>query len=255
MTQARDPQRAMVRTQVHFWNCMAIRQYRRDGVQAYCTGMDGPWFNGVLTAHLAEAGAAAAIARAREFFRGAQVPWLWSTTPICRPASLGGLLLDLGFTRLASHPVLYHDRPAPSAGSAFDIRPVRTTADLTAWTVPLYDGFGAPAGPHHPFRDRTALAGLDPGGPLRHWVGYQDGEPAACATLCVSRHGASIDNVATCARFRRRGWGTAITAHALAEARRLGCGLVCLEASEAGEALYRRLGFQDGYLREVFSPA
>jgi GNAT superfamily N-acetyltransferase len=254
MSLSADRLRALVGTQVHFWNTMAERRYLRNGVQAWCTGIDDPWFNGVMTTELAGAMPDRAIAGVAEFFRSARVPWMWTVTPVCRPRNLGEILLDLGFVRQGSSPVLFHDRPVPPAsGGPFDIRPVRTDADLAAWTVPLYEGFGAPAGPDQPFRDLTAKAGLGAGGPLHHYVGYQDGQPAACATLSVGRNGAGLDNVATCARFRRQGWGAAMTRHVLGEARRLGCGLVCLEASEMSLGLYQRLGFRDGYQREVFA--
>ena len=246
--------RALVGTQVHFWNCMADRLYRRDGVLAWCTGIDDPHLNGVLTTELAGAMPDQAIAGVAAFFRSARVPWAWAVTPLCRPQNLGEILRDEGFDHLGGHPVLFHDRPpAAASGGGFDIRPVRTDADLTAWTVPLYEGFGSPAGPDQRFRQLAAKAGLGPEGPLHHFIGYQDGQPAACATLSVGRHGASIDNVATCDRFRRRGWGSAMTRHAMAEAGRLGCTLVCLEASDMGLGLYQRLGFREGYRREVFA--
>ena len=74
----------------------------------------------------------------------------------------------------------------------------------------------------------------------------------ACATLSVSRHGGRIDNVATGADCRRKGYGGAVTRFALAEARRLGCAMVCLETSEEGFSLYRRLGFRVACLRQVY---
>jgi ribosomal protein S18 acetylase RimI-like enzyme len=254
MSLSPDRLRALVGTQVHFWNGMADRLYRRDGIQAWSTGIQDAYLNGVVTTELTGAMPDRAIAGVAEFFRSAQVPWIWAVTPLCRPRNLGETLLDEGFTRLGSHPVLFHDRlPASPAGGGFHIRPVRTAEDLAAWTVPLYEGFGAPAGPDHRFQRLAAKAGLDPGGPIQHFVGYQDGQPAACLTLSVGRQGASIDNVATCERCRRQGWGTAMTRHAMAEARRLGCGLVCLEASDQALDLYLKLGFREGYQREVFA--
>jgi ribosomal protein S18 acetylase RimI-like enzyme len=252
MSLSPDRLRALVGTQVHFWNCMADRLYRQDGVQAWCTGIGDAYLNGVLTTELSGSMADRAIAGVAEFFRSAQVPWIWAVTPLCRPRNLDEALRDEGFYHLGGHPVLFHDRPPAHRVSGFDIRPVRTAADLLAWTVPLYEGFGSPAGPDHRFRQLAAKAGLDPGGPLQHFVGYQDGQPAACVTLSVGRHGAGIDNVATCDRFRRRGWGSAMTRHAMAEAGRLGCSLVCLEASDMSVGLYKRLGFREGYQREVF---
>jgi ribosomal protein S18 acetylase RimI-like enzyme len=246
--------RALAGIQANFWTRMAERLYRQDGIQAWSSGLGDGWMNGVLATELAGTMPDRAIAGVAAFFRSARVPWTWSVTPLCRPRDLGGLLQDAGFDHQGSQAVLFHDRPgaAPADTSGFDIRPVRSAADLARWTVPLYDGFGAPATPEQRFRDLTARVGLEEGAPFQHFVGYQDGEPAACITLSVGRHGAGIDNLATCARFRRRGWGSALVRHTLAEARRLGCDLVCLEPTDLSLELYRRLGFRDGFERQLY---
>jgi len=74
----------------------------------------------------------------------------------------------------------------------------------------------------------------------------------ACATLSVSRHGGRIDNVATGTDCRRKGFGGAVTRFAMTEARKLGCAMVCLETSEEGFSPYRRLGFREACLWQVY---
>ena len=59
--------------------------------------------------------------------------------------------------------------------------------------------------------------------------------------------GAPLGGIYDCAvvpRARRRGIGTALSAAAVARARAWGCGLVTLNATAAGQPVYRRVGFR-----------
>jgi ribosomal protein S18 acetylase RimI-like enzyme len=61
--------------------------------------------------------------------------------------------------------------------------------------------------------------------------------------LLTTGHIAGLYWVAVDARFRGRGLGAAITAHAANAGRARGCELASLQASPAGEPVYRRMGF------------
>jgi ribosomal protein S18 acetylase RimI-like enzyme len=73
-----------------------------------------------------------------------------------------------------------------------------------------------------------------------------DGDGAVRATSGAGIFGtsASVLLVNTHAASRRRGLGTAMTAAALRAAREAGARRACLDASDAGRALYARLGFE-----------
>lgn len=81
------------------------------------------------------------------------------------------------------------------------------------------------------------------------WVGYHDGLPIATAAT-VSAHGViGVYNVATAPDYRRRGYGEAITRHAIDAALRetglpKGSTPVVLQSTSEGLRLYRRMGFQ-----------
>jgi GNAT superfamily N-acetyltransferase len=72
-----------------------------------------------------------------------------------------------------------------------------------------------------------------------------DGEPAACASVCVKDGVAGIYCVATLEAFRRRGLGGLATRAALNHGRRLGATHALLHASDQGESVYRRIGFTE----------
>jgi ribosomal protein S18 acetylase RimI-like enzyme len=72
-----------------------------------------------------------------------------------------------------------------------------------------------------------------------------DGTNVATA-LSFDHHGdCGIFNVATLAWARRRGLGTALTAHLLHAARRRGCGTASLQSTAVAERVYGALGFND----------
>lgn len=72
-----------------------------------------------------------------------------------------------------------------------------------------------------------------------------EGELAATLTALDRDRDCGIYIVATEPRARRRGIGSVLTAHALAEARERGCVTASLQATPMAEALYARLGFRD----------
>lgn len=82
---------------------------------------------------------------------------------------------------------------------------------------------------------------------VRYYVGRFDGKPVAISLLFLCEGIAGIYNVATIPQMRHRGFGTAMTRHALLEALDLGYHVAVLQASEMGVPVYRHLGFQEHF--------
>jgi ribosomal protein S18 acetylase RimI-like enzyme len=77
-------------------------------------------------------------------------------------------------------------------------------------------------------------------------VGVADGRVVAIAAIVETKDAIGIYSLATHPAFRRRGYGEALLRGAVAHAeKRSGPRRIVLQASEAGHALYRRLGFRD----------
>ena len=123
-----------------------------------------------------------------------------------------------------------------------------TTAAETTVRAEIRDWLAANWDPPSPtvveFYRRTASRLLVPGGPARLLVGYAGGQPVCTAEILLHAGTAGLYNISTLASAQRRGFGTAITAAALAEARARGAEHAVLTASEQGEPLYGRLGFE-----------
>jgi GNAT superfamily N-acetyltransferase len=77
------------------------------------------------------------------------------------------------------------------------------------------------------------------------WVGYHDGLPVATAATVSSRGVIGLYNVATAPEYRQRGYGEAITRHAIDDAfRKNGHSPVVLQSTPEGLRLYGRMGFR-----------
>jgi ribosomal protein S18 acetylase RimI-like enzyme len=77
-----------------------------------------------------------------------------------------------------------------------------------------------------------------------HFVGYEDAAPVACASIIVRDGVCGLYDVGTVAAARGRGFGTAMTVHALRAGARMGASLAVLHSSPMGMPIYRRLGFE-----------
>ena len=82
---------------------------------------------------------------------------------------------------------------------------------------------------------------------LRFFHGTVNGEPAGTATVFVWHGVACIADISVVPAMRRRGYGAALTAHAVNQSRLVSSDVAYLEASAMGEPVYQRIGF-----REVF---
>jgi N-acetylglutamate synthase len=78
----------------------------------------------------------------------------------------------------------------------------------------------------------------------RGYLGEADGQPAATAVSMTLGAYTGIFNVTTLPGFRRRGFGTAITARAAADRLAVGASYCWLQSSPDGYPVYRNLGFR-----------
>jgi GNAT superfamily N-acetyltransferase len=88
-------------------------------------------------------------------------------------------------------------------------------------------------------------AGITTAHPFVCWVGYHGGQPVATAAT-VSAHGVTgLYNVATTPEHRHRGYGEAITRHAIESAvRQANSAHIVLQSTSDGLRLYQRMGFE-----------
>jgi ribosomal protein S18 acetylase RimI-like enzyme len=190
--------------------------------------------------------------------RRRRLPGSWHLAPSMRPEGLGEILLAAGFADGGGEPAMAVDlRLAdlgqdPSLSGDLVIEVVGDEGGLDAYRRVLGDGFGE--GPKEADWVASAYAtiGLGPETGWCHLVGSVDGQAAATASVFLTGDTAGIYFVSTRPRFRRRGFGAAVTRRAMAEAARLGASRAVLGSSPMGQRVYERLGFRTVFTYRLF---
>lgn len=226
----------------------------RDGILLFTGSSDFPAFcNGVRRVDDAVPGTVV-VEAAREFFasrdRGFSL-WTRETTAdddLFAAATAAGITAygNSSPQMICRERVL--DAPLP-AGVTLD--PITTRAEIDAFadlSGQAYAVYGAPAeATASHFNGPEALAG-----PHVHAVlARLDGEPVGGALVMLSHGIAGVYWVAVLEQARGRGIAFAMTAHITNLAFDLGAANVQLQASEMGEPVYRRLGYDELYRQRL----
>ncbi len=83
------------------------------------------------------------------------------------------------------------------------------------------------------------------GGGFAGSIGYRDGQAVCCAARLVASGAVGVYSVATLPGHERKGYGEAVTRHAVEEGQReSGLRRSILQATKAGLPLYRRMGYE-----------
>lgn len=209
---------------------------------AWVADMQGqsPFFNSATLLRPLDPPAATDLIDRLSHFYAAQpgAPWiLWSAWP----ASASDLR-GRGFELLAQLPLMV--RPPggalPAPPPLLRIVEATDAATLADGEQVTIDGYPLPE--LQPVRTGSLFDARGVGGRLRMWVGYLDERAVATATALIDEAVNGIYTVATLPDVRGRGYGTALTAQALAAAPALPA---ALEATDAGYSIYARLGFME----------
>ncbi len=176
-------------------------------------------------------------------------PFQWWLGPEDQPADLSARLMAAGLCEAGTETAMrlelarHTTASAPIAG--LSIRRVSKRVELAHFGAVIAATWSPPDEHFRRFYEQIEAAALRPDCPLQFFVGYWKGEPVATSELTVAPDGvAGLYSLATLKEFRGRGFGSAMTAHALAVARDLGMREVDLQASSDGRQIYERAGFR-----------
>jgi GNAT superfamily N-acetyltransferase len=227
------------------------RYAQRPDVVLCDSGLPDDMANVVLAARVDGAGADRRIAEVAAEVRATGRPFAWCVGPASTPADLSDRLAAAGLPVAEREtamqlPLAGFAPPAPAGLTVRVAAAGAARADFAAVVAANWDPPNESA--------RRLLAALPADGPSTALVGYAGGEPV-CTALLVDAAGVSgLYMVCTLAAHRGRGYGTAVTAAALARARHP---VAVLQASPLGEPVYRRLGFRPagGFAEHTVSPA
>ncbi|MCI0395140.1 MAG: GNAT family N-acetyltransferase [Chloroflexi bacterium] len=221
------------------------------------SGLPCDTFNLVCRARLKPAQAQARIAEVVAYFHRVDRPFSWWVSPGDSPPELPALLTAAGLIAAECETAMAMDLdhlPAVMLPSKLAIRQATTPQGLADFGAVIADD-GDRLDPwvvafYQLVVDQVLAAKC----PLRFYVGYVAGRPVACSELCLAAGVAGLYSVVTLAGARRRGYGTALTGHALREAKAAGYTTAILQASAEGLGLYTRLGFAPAGQITEFKP-
>ena len=173
--------------------------------------------------------------------REGNAPNAWTIGPMTRPKDLGSILEKNGFLEV------YYQ-----SGMAVDLKNLKNqTTDIDNFTVKIVDNeeslkqwsrnvslvFNLEV-------DFELLNCLLLEGEPRFYIGISDGKTVSTLMLYLSSEVAGVHTVTTLPEYRNRGFAFAISRAALIDAYKSGYRVGVLQASEMGERVYRKLGFE-----------
>jgi len=218
---------------------------RAGGVVTVLTGLPMDWFNQVLIEHeeATPAGVLAGVAQARErgdhfvvrLREGIDDRFI----PTLTQAGLAPAGEETSTPGMVAFPI-NHDAIAENASPELEIRRVTDAAGIDAHRQAVTAGFGS---------DPAVALGIACPDLLDRpecvvYVGYADGDPVISGLGWRTGRTVGVYSIATIESARRRGYGAAMTARAVADGVAAGCDVAALQASEMGRQIYERLGFR-----------
>lgn len=231
-----------------FTNGSDAEFHSKTGISWYRTGVPFPLFNGVIETYLSDDDADNLISHVMDIFKKAELPMIWSVTPLSRPLDLGRRLEAIGLKHAVDSPSMAVDikrLPAKlEKESGISVQIVRDRAALRSWCDVLSHIFSFPALENEALFNFLDLLGYDPEATVRNYMVRENGRIAAVSTLILGGGVAGIYNVGVVPLARRRGYGRMATFAALLDARELGYPIGVLQSTEMGFDLYSSIGFK-----------
>jgi GNAT superfamily N-acetyltransferase len=219
------------------------------GLLWYGVPSTSSWFNGASRTDLTPAAADEAIRTVLDRLHSLGRHVMWHVGPSTRPTDFEGRLAAAGF-QPPSHVaagmfVELSGVSRPRQPDGMVVTAARTDEELVVWLDTFLAAFGRePQGSNHPWFFPFAQLGFDPGGPCVLLVGRVDGQAVSTSLGFVGGGAVGLYGVGTVPDARGRGYGSAVTLAAMDWGAEKGADLAILHATELGEPVYRRLGFE-----------
>jgi ribosomal protein S18 acetylase RimI-like enzyme len=214
--------------------------------------------NAVLHCRLSEAEADEVIDRTVEYFLARGVKPYWRICPGDLPPDLGKRLENKGFILASKQPAmaanldrLTRENETKDGFTIERLISLEEVREKNGWIRSL--GEGKTLGTL--ILKLLGYYGFDPDSDWQHYIGLHHGEPVSWASIFYSSGAAGVYAVGTIPEARRQGFGSALTLHALRNAREKGYKIGVLQSSPMGYNLYKRLGFETCFMIRTYTLA
>jgi ribosomal protein S18 acetylase RimI-like enzyme len=230
-----------VKAIIDFYNTIAIDKLQLTGLHAFVTGADSPSLNVVIDTRKNEGFSPEITNALTDFFNKHQVSWGWFITAVAETDDIE----KSGFELLYQNPGMYFDLSDELQIIDDNVVIKEAHDDLREWIEPVLEAFpGESDEEDDVYRSLNAKLLLNGEKKLRHFTIYSNNEPACSGTLFLSDNSVMLHNLATKNKFRKRGFGFALTLHMMSEAKKSGYRHCYLDSSEEGLSVYRKAGFR-----------
>lgn len=180
---------------------------------------------------------------------------LWRATPGALTEEVRGHLERLGLQPQGNNPAMLADlsnMPPPPAVEGLEIVGAEGRSARYDWAWLTCDAFELTEDVREAMSACEAVIPESLLGDHPRYTGILDGKPVAVSSLVAAVDLAGIYAVATLPEARKRGIGTVMTLHAMAEGRRRGMETAVLQASDLGKPVYEKIGFSMAYDYALF---
>lgn len=197
---------------------------------------------------------AARIEEAINHFRKKQepTPFTWTVGPAQERAALEETLTGFGLTKAADTVgmvlPLKDFKFAGNIPETLDIKRVETKKHLEDFAG-IVSGSSKPPNPHvGKFYTEASNAILMPTAPMKLFIGYAAGAPAATVESFYAQGGVGLTNIIAAASMAGKGYAPAMMVAALREAKRSEQTFAFVQADTTSKAFYERIGFKPAAL-------
>jgi len=197
-----------------------------------------------------------ALSLALKPFRDRKNPLFLTAGPSSNPGKLAPYLKKLGLMHAQTQRGMAMDmdnfNKEPSLPRELTVKEVATVEELRQWLRIYTDGFDYSSKLADFILNSYGDIFLGAQRPARHYIAYYKGKPVATSSLFITGDVAGLYNIVTVPEARRRGIGEALTLIPLIEAKKQGCVLAILQATDIGGRVYRKLGFEEFCALELY---
>ena len=241
------------KTQEYFLRNLSKKNFDEKGVVAFALDLSDPNLNWVMQTGELEDNLETTIHSVETFYQRLGLSWRWVLNPSIDQENLKEALKKKGYVLTYSAPILVgslQDRLPEDCLNDFDIKQVGEEK-LSDWIIPLKEAYQA-TNENALLYQEAHLRALQKKANFRHFVGYVNDVPVAAATLSLSPYGARLDDLGILTTYQKKGFGTAMALFRMKIAKNLGYDWICLEASNDGARLYKKMGFKELYPLKIY---
>lgn len=196
------------------------------------------------------------ILEIKEFYKKLGLRFWWWVYPCGQSPETQRTLLDAGLRLFAKVPCMAADlndclSDDPLAEN-IKIVSVEIRKELDIWTNVSFDGFEMPSHKRDQYEAFVSSFHLGFNSQQKLFLAYFDETPVATSLLFTHQHTAGIYYVSTLPAYRNQGCGLKITKAAMRAAKNSGFRNIILQATPLGAKIYRRAGFKECCLAEIY---